>query len=304
MDILNFISWIRGGRKFTTVDPFQTLLPAAIKDPKRDDQWLTGTISVDDFAAQVGPYAPAGPQGPIGPQGVPGPVGPAGLVWQGLWSASLGYSENDAVSFGGASYFCYNPAGVGPSAINPATDTANWALLAAEGATGPQGPQGPAGGTSKVFSSTAIGTTVTGTTAPTISQSFLVPANTLITSGVLQITWGVQRTTAVSGLNTRVYVNTTNSLSGATLIATGGNLLIPATGINSYYQSIRTIQKINNTAYIFSNTFPTASEYGGFNAARTTFTLDNSNNLYIIFAVVLTNTSDSAAISGVLLQQF
>jgi hypothetical protein len=54
MDILNFISWIRGGRQVTTVDPAKTLLPVGLKDPKRDDGYLAGAISVDDFAAQVG----------------------------------------------------------------------------------------------------------------------------------------------------------------------------------------------------------------------------------------------------------
>jgi hypothetical protein len=90
-----------------------------------------------------------GPQGPQGSQGVPGPVGPIGLFWQGSWSASGTYNINDAVGFGGASYFCINP--VGPSVSNPATDTTNWALLAAQGSAGPQGPQGiqgPAGSSS------------------------------------------------------------------------------------------------------------------------------------------------------------
>jgi hypothetical protein len=54
MDILNFISWIRGGRQVTTVDPAKTLLPVGLKDPKRDDGYLAGAISVADFAAQVG----------------------------------------------------------------------------------------------------------------------------------------------------------------------------------------------------------------------------------------------------------
>ena len=53
MDILNFISWIRGGRQVTTVDPTKTLLPVGLKDPKRDDGYLAGAISVADFAAQV-----------------------------------------------------------------------------------------------------------------------------------------------------------------------------------------------------------------------------------------------------------
>lgn len=53
MDILNFISWIRGGRQVTTVDPAKTLLPVGLKDPKRDDAFLAGAISVEDLAAQI-----------------------------------------------------------------------------------------------------------------------------------------------------------------------------------------------------------------------------------------------------------
>lgn len=54
MDILNFISWIKGSRVVTTVDPTQTLLPVGLKDSRRDDGYLAGAISVEDFANQVG----------------------------------------------------------------------------------------------------------------------------------------------------------------------------------------------------------------------------------------------------------
>jgi len=90
-----------------------------------------------------------GIQGPVGPAGPPGPVGPAGLNWQGAWSALGVYVIDDAVGYGGASWFCI--ANVGPSVTTPDLDPTKWALLAAQGATGPagatgaQGPQGPAG---------------------------------------------------------------------------------------------------------------------------------------------------------------
>ena len=54
MDILNFISWIRGGRKVNTVDPVKTLIPVGLKDGRRDDDYLSGAISVADLAAQIG----------------------------------------------------------------------------------------------------------------------------------------------------------------------------------------------------------------------------------------------------------
>jgi hypothetical protein len=104
---------------------------------------LSAQIALAQTGGSQGPQGVAGPTGPQGPQGVPGPVGPAGLNWQGTWSASSTYVVDDAVSYNGASYFCINP--VGPSVTNPILDTANWALLAAQGATGPQGPQGATG---------------------------------------------------------------------------------------------------------------------------------------------------------------
>jgi len=54
MDILNFISWIRGGRIVTTVDPNKTLIPVGLKDGRRDDEYLAGAISVTDLGAQFG----------------------------------------------------------------------------------------------------------------------------------------------------------------------------------------------------------------------------------------------------------
>jgi len=95
MDILNFISWIRGGRQVTTVDPAKTLLPVGLKDPKRDDGYLAGAISVDDFAAQVGGLQTVSVDGvTITGDGTPGdplvavPSGPAYKVYTALLSQS------------------------------------------------------------------------------------------------------------------------------------------------------------------------------------------------------------------------
>lgn len=62
MDILNFISWIKGGRQVTTVDPSKTLLPVGLKDGRRDDGYLAGAISVQDFLNLV-PTPPSGLEG-------------------------------------------------------------------------------------------------------------------------------------------------------------------------------------------------------------------------------------------------
>lgn len=55
MDILNFISWIKGGRIVTSVDSSKTLLPVGLKDNRRDDKYLAGAISVQDLVTQITP---------------------------------------------------------------------------------------------------------------------------------------------------------------------------------------------------------------------------------------------------------
>jgi hypothetical protein len=174
MDILNFISWIKGRRQVTSVDASKTLLPVGLKDGRRDDEYIAGAITVQDFVAQygTGPQGPPGadgapgtpgalgPQGiqgiqglvgPTGAQGVAGPVGAAGLTFVGAFNNTLGYSIDDVVFFGGSSYVALAniPAPIFPAVLpNPNVDTVNWNFLAIQGLTGPQGPQGipgPAG---------------------------------------------------------------------------------------------------------------------------------------------------------------
>jgi hypothetical protein len=55
MDILNFISWVRGSRVVTSVDPAKTLIPVGLKDGRRDDEYLAGAITVADLASQIAP---------------------------------------------------------------------------------------------------------------------------------------------------------------------------------------------------------------------------------------------------------
>ncbi len=53
MDILNFISWIKGSRVVTSVDPAKTLIPVGLKDNRRDDGYLAGAISVADLTSSI-----------------------------------------------------------------------------------------------------------------------------------------------------------------------------------------------------------------------------------------------------------
>jgi hypothetical protein len=263
MDILNFISWIRGRRVVTSADPASSLLPVALKDGNRDDQYLTAAISVQNFTTQVAANIPAGAQGPIGPQGVPGPVGPAGLNWQGAWSALSSYVADDAVGFGGASYFCINP--VGPSPTDPATDTVNWALLASQGAIGPQGPQGiqgpvgPSGTATPSFSIVPSGLVSVAPGADIVVTFSTIPGNTYNNSSwpIFCIKTALQKVAAATTLNTKVYITNTAPFQGITFNATGATLIAntstATSGVNQRVVKIERDIWFTNTICQFLN---------------------------------------------------
>jgi len=56
MDILNFISWIKGKGYATTADRKKTLIPLGLKDERRDDQYLPGAMTVENFEPTVNGY--------------------------------------------------------------------------------------------------------------------------------------------------------------------------------------------------------------------------------------------------------
>jgi hypothetical protein len=54
MDILNFISWIKGSKLVKTVDPTKTLVPLGVKTSRRDDDYTPVTMTVEDLLALAG----------------------------------------------------------------------------------------------------------------------------------------------------------------------------------------------------------------------------------------------------------
>ena len=318
MDILNFISWIKGRRQVTSVDPARTLLPVGLKDGRRDDEYLAGAISVEDFITQVGtgsqgPQGPQGIEGPQGTQGIQGfqgsqgnpglngsigPVGPAGLNWQGAWSASNSYVLDDAVGYAGASWFCINS--TAPSLTPPNTDTVNWALLASQGAVGPQGLTGTTGaqgiqGVQGIQGIQGIQGLqgIQGTSAPyfylsgeftitsasdTILSSILIPANTY--TGLQAITVSAQfiKNTTYTTIS-KISINTTNTLVGATEL---GNYNMA--GTVRFINMIRTFYMNLTNLYTFPLISTQVSDNVTSTSAGQTVTVDWTVNQYIIFS--------------------
>lgn len=152
---------------------------------------------------------------------------------------------------------------------------------------------------SVINASYSDGTIVTGTLVETLSQSLLVPANTF-TNGMLEVLCRMTKTGIVGASNMKIYKNTSNTLTGATLIASTGN----NPGNNLFNQSIRTFRINSNTLTGFpaltSNTFDYAT--GIVALSSTTFITSVDN--YIIFSITLTNIADSANVSMARLTQY
>jgi hypothetical protein len=147
-------------------------------------------LSVHSLAGPQGPQGEPGATGPRGLQGFAGPIGPAGLTWKGTWNVGTSYLKDDAVGFGGASYFCVSAITGG---ADPATNTTNWALLASQGAQGPEGPMGP-----------------TGPAATSTPQNFhQVLVNGNVTSQIAQFVSGVNQL-AIQSTLIKAYSTTTN----------------------------------------------------------------------------------------------
>lgn len=144
-----------------------------------------------------------------------------------------------------------------------------------------------------VASSYVDGTAVTGTTTETLSRSLLIPANSFSNNGMLEIIGRMTKTGTAGTSTFKVYKNTSNTLTGATLICT---FAAASTASNIYLQGSRAFRINSNTLYGFgssSNTFTdnTASAV----VLSTTFTTNVDN--YIIFSLTLSSTADSANVS-------
>lgn len=102
---------------------------------------ITGTTPAQVLNLTI----PQGLQGIQGIQGETGPVGPTGatgIEWQGTWSSTTDYVNNDAVYYDGASWFASGDPTVGEV---PSLSATHWFPLALQGATGATGPQGEQG---------------------------------------------------------------------------------------------------------------------------------------------------------------
>ncbi len=141
-----------------------------------------------------------------------------------------------------------------------------------------------------IYKSTTDGSASSGT-LNTLSSSQLVPANTFATGDVIRVTTRARKVGAAGNLTLRIYANTANSLTGATLLGTFASvgLMIPI-------QRHLAIKSATNTE-THSATTSLVSDISPTTVAVTSSNIDWTQGQYIIFAVQNGSSLDSSLIS-------
>jgi len=142
-------------------------------------------------------------------------------------------------------------------------------------------------------------TALTGTTAITLMKSILIPANTYATGDVSIIQTRAIRNTATGAGTIYLYVNTSNTLTGATLIGLIGSAV-------RFYGMERNLYIKSSTV---SETYTASGSLNSDSAANAALAESNLNidwtiNQYIIAAFKNAAVGDSTVMSSLIIQKF
>jgi len=140
-----------------------------------------------------------------------------------------------------------------------------------------------------VFASATDGTASSGTTS-TISISVLIPANTFVVDDVIRINHRVRATGTAAIRETRVYANTTSSLTGAILVSTA-TLALTILAANT--QRFLAIKNATTNTEVVTATTSLLSDYNSVATAVSTLAINWTVDQYIIFQVNAANGADS-----------
>jgi hypothetical protein len=135
------------------------------------------------------------------------------------------------------------------------------------------------------------GILVNNSTANTISASILIPANTLVATKVLQLRAQVRKIGGTGTANIRFYINTTNSLVGATQIAQAQNMI----GSGLMQRVDRDFYITNSTLQCYLPTNPIATDVSSGAMTNITYTL--ATPYYLIAAVQNSTIAESTTVT-------
>ena len=135
------------------------------------------------------------------------------------------------------------------------------------------------------------GILVNNSTANTISASILIPANTLVATKVLQLRAQVRKIGGTGTANIRFYINTTNSLVGATQIAQAQNM----TGSGQMQRVQRDFYITISSIQCYLPTNPIATDVSSGAMTNITYTL--ATPYYLIAAVQNSTITESTTVT-------
>lgn len=139
------------------------------------------------------------------------------------------------------------------------------------------------------FYQTTAETSLTGNTNETLVDTITFPANTLAANDMIQILSRALKTTTAAG-TLRIYINSSASLSGATLLAT--YTMATATRFVGLKRTIAV--KASGLIEVFAaGTGNAPTDDTGVAGVETTTTVTLSNTLHILVSMQLTNSGDT-----------
>jgi len=130
-----------------------------------------------------------------------------------------------------------------------------------------------------VFTSSSDGTIITGPSVG-ISKSILIPADTLSDGSFMDLYWAYSRLSGSTAVQIQLYTNTVNSLAGATLLRTAGNL---ASSVSIGATSVYAVSG-NTLRFSPSSGQLASSEYTQSTTPISTVAFDPTVDNYLIFA--------------------
>lgn len=162
------------------------------------------------------------------------------------------------------------------------------------------GKQDLNGGVTVIYRDFTTSAALTGTTAITLINSALIPANTVAVNDEVEIKARAQRNTT-SGTSTHyLYFNTSASLSGATLIgsvaAAGGYFAT----VRSFFVKSSTDSETSNSALGIAST---DAATGGAVTTVSNFNIDWTSDVYIIQAFANAAVGNSTTSQGIIIKR-
>jgi hypothetical protein len=138
--------------------------------------------------------------------------------------------------------------------------------------------------------------THTGTTAKTIIATYYIPANTFTAGDFLNFSALVTKVANIGNTTHTLEINTTNTLTGATLISTAG---FNTTNFSMKFKREMALNGGNIYLLNISNNTQNDQTIGATASATSVFTYNLGADLYFFVTCQLTNATDSITYRGI-----